>query len=383
MRWWRRCTPTSRAVPHSRSVAAAAIPAVNPVNTYDSTITHAALAARLRAAKRPFITTHFKPDGDALGSVLALARALRAGGAHAEASLAGPLDRTITGLMQPGEATHVDRGPVVPPAGTDLVAVVDTGAWSQLEHIRDWLRANPALVVGIDHHARGDDVAPARLVQPWCASCTQVLVPILDELGVPLSPGPRPARHTIAEALFAGLATDTGWFRFSGADDRVYQLAARLLTCGVDKDGLYRMIEQGDPPGRPKLMARALASLEYACDGRIALMRLERADFASTGTGVDDLAGMVNEPMSVGAVEACVLLVQNDPGIVKASFRSKPAARPGGRFVDVNHVAAHFDGGGHVHAAGARINGTLDEAAARIRATFTSYFEEGAVGAIL
>ena len=344
---------------------------------YDSTTTHAALAARLRAARRPFVTTHFKPDGDAVGSVLAMTRALRHLGAQPTAAFAGPMDRTIVGLMRAGEATCSERGPVVPPEGTDLAVVLDTGAWSQLEHVRDWLRANPAMVVGIDHHARGDEVAPERLVQPWCASCTQVLVPVLDELGVPLSPGPQPARHTIAEALFAGLATDTGWFRFSGADERVFQLAARLLSAGVDKDFLYRTIEQGDGPGRPKLVGRALSSLEYACQGRAALMRLQRADFEATGTGVDDLAGLVNEPMCVAAVEVAVLLVQTEPGVVKASLRSKPSARPGGPFVDVNHVAAHFDGGGHVHAAGARLRGTLDEAAAKLRSVLEGYFEAG------
>jgi phosphoesterase RecJ-like protein len=348
---------------------------------YESTTTHAALAARMRAAKRPFVTTHFKPDGDALGSVLAVARALRSLGADVEAVVAGPVDRSILGLAADGEVTRVERGPVTPRAGTDLAIVVDTGAWSQLEHVRDWLQANAASVVGIDHHARGDDVAPQRIVQVQCASCTQVLVPLIDDLGVPLGPAGRPARHTIAEAIFAGLATDTGWFRFSGADDRVYQLAARLLTLGVDKDGLYRMIEQGDPPGRPLLVARALRSLEYAAAHRVAIMQLCKADFEDTGTRVDDLAGLVNEPMSVGEVEVAVLLTQTEPGVVKASFRSKPPAVRGGRFVDVNHVAAHFDGGGHVHAAGARLHGTLPEAAKRVRAVLEAYLEDGSAAA--
>ena len=344
---------------------------------YESTTTHAGLAARMRAAKRPFVTTHFKPDGDALGSVLAVARALRALGADVEAVVAGPVDRTIRGLARDGEVVYADRGPVTPRADTDLAIVVDTGAWSQLEHVRDWLRANAGMVVGIDHHARGDDVAPERIVDVRCASCTQALVPLIDDLAVPLGPAGRPARHTIAEAVFTGLATDTGWFRFSGADDRVYQLAARLLTLGVDKDGLYRMIEQGDPPGRPLLVARALRSLQYACAHRVAVMRLDRRDFEETGTRVDDLAGLVNEPMSVGEVEVAVLLTQTEPDVVKASFRSKPPAVPGGRFVDVNHVAAHFDGGGHVHAAGARLKGTLDAAADRVRAVLEAYLEDG------
>ncbi|MBM4099170.1 MAG: bifunctional oligoribonuclease/PAP phosphatase NrnA [Planctomycetes bacterium] len=345
--------------------------------TYRSTVNHAQMAAMLRSARRPFVTTHFKPDGDALGSALALGRALRALGAEVDVAVAGPIDRSILGLAQPGEHRHADRGPVEPGPGCDLAVVVDTGAWSQLEHCRDWLRANASMVAGIDHHARGDLVAPARIVDVSCASCTQVLVPILDELGASLGPGTRRARHTVAEALFAGLATDTGWFRFSGADDRVFALAARLLACGVDKDALFRMVEQGDAPGRPLLTARALSSLRYACGGRVAVMRLARADFEATGTRVDDLAGLVNEPMSVAEVEVSVLLVESEPRLTKASFRSKPPAAPGGAFVDVNHLAARFEGGGHVHAAGARIAASLDEAADLAARACEDYLESG------
>ena len=348
---------------------------------YRSTATLSQVAARLREARRPFVTTHFKPDGDALGSVLAVARALRSLGAEVDAAVAGPIDRSILPLAGDGEIRHVARGPMVPLPGCDLAVVVDTGAASQLEHCRDWLREHPALVVGIDHHANGSDIAPCRVVQPSCASCTQVLVGVLDELGIPLAAAGRSSRHSIAEAIFAGLATDTGWFRFSGADDRVFQLAARLLSLGVDKDGLYRMLEQGDAPGRLMLVARALRSVELCCEGRVALMRLTRADFAETGTGVDDLAGLVNEPMSVATVEVSVLLTESEPALVKASFRSKPPAARGASFVDVNHLAGRFDGGGHVHAAGARIGAPMDEAAARVRAACDAYFESAGAAA--
>ena len=344
---------------------------------YASTTSHAEAAARLRAARRPFVTTHFKPDGDALGSVLALARALRAQGAEVDAAVAGPMDRSILGLAAPGEFRHAERGPVQPAEGCDLAVVLDTGAWSQLEHCRDWLRAHPGSVLGIDHHRGGDDVAPARIVDPACASCTQVLVAVLDELGTPPAASPVPVRRTVAEALFAGLATDTGWFRFSGADDRVFRLAARLLTCGVDKAALYRMLEQGDSAGRPLVAGRALSSIRYACDRRVAVMRLSRADFEATGTRVDDLAGLVNEPMGVATVEVSILLVEHEPRLTKASFRSKPPAVHGGPFVDVNHLAARFDGGGHVHAAGARIVGSLDDAADAVVRACEDYLEAG------
>jgi phosphoesterase RecJ-like protein len=343
--------------------------------SYSTTTTHAAIAQRLRASKRPLVTSHWKPDGDALGSVLMVARALRALGADVQAVLAGPVDRTILHLAAPNEVQFIERGAMAPRPDTDLAVVVDTGAFSQLEHAKAWLRTNAAIAVGIDHHRSGDDVCSMRLVDPSCASTTQALIPIIDELGVSLAPYGGSSQFSIAEAAFAGLATDTGWFRFSGADDRVFQLAARLLARGVDKDRLYRLIEQGDLPGRPLLTGRALRSLQYACDSKAAIMTLQLDDFVQSGTKVEDLAGLVNEPMSVGSVEVCVLLVQNEPGVVKASFRSKPPLRKGGSFVDVNHLAAHFDGGGHVHAAGARLAGTLGSALQRITKVLQDYFE--------
>ncbi len=349
--------------------------------SYATTATHAAIAQRMRAAKRPLVTSHWKPDGDAMGSVLMVARALRALGADVQAVLAGPVDRTVLHLAAPNEIQFVERGSMAPVPGTDLAVVVDTGAFSQLEHAKEWLRANATLAVGVDHHRSGDDVCAMRLVDPSCASTTQVLVPIIDELGVPLAPYGAPSQYSIAEAAFAGLATDTGWFRFSGADDRVYQLAARLLARGVDKDRLYRLIEQGDLPGRPLLTGRALRSLQYVCESRAAIMSLQPDDFVQTGTKVEDLAGLVNEPMSVESVEVCVLLVQSEPGVVKASFRSKPPLRKGGVFVDVNHVAAHFDGGGHVHAAGAKLAGTLETATHRVTKVLQDYFESAPTSA--
>jgi len=153
---------------------------------YRSTATHAEIARRLRAARRPFVTTHFKPDGDALGSVLALSRALSSLGAQVDAAVAGPIDRTILGLAAEGEFRHAARGPVEPREGCDLAVVLDTGAESQLEHCRDWLRAHPDLVVGIDHHANGSAIAPARLVDASCASPSPSGMSSVAESGEPM-----------------------------------------------------------------------------------------------------------------------------------------------------------------------------------------------------
>lgn len=336
-----------------------------PGFVYESNTTADALANAFQAATDILILTHQKPDGDALGTTLALHRGLRQVGVSSRILLSGPIDPNLLSMVGPDD--RVDRveqtaeatGPVE--GEPDLVAVVDTGAWTQLDPFTDWLRARVDRIIGIDHHARGGSVAGRRVVDVRCASATQALVPVLDALGVDL------AKDRIAEALFLGLATDTGWFRFSSAGPEVYRLAARLMECGAEKDAIYARIEQNATPARFAMLARALGSLTYAGHGAVAVMRLGLEDFAETGANMEELAGIVNEPLEIGSVRASVLLTQAETGRTKMSFRSKPGV-DGGAFIDVNELAARFGGGGHVHAAGARQDADLAEATERLLA---------------
>ena len=335
--------------------------------TYTSTTDASKAAEMLRRAGRVAVITHWKPDGDAMGSLLAISRALRAIGTDVQPFVAGPMDPNVLALSTPGEV-HVapER---MPGPDRDLAVVVDTGAWSQLEPFQDWLRSMRGRVLGLDHHARGDDVAESRIVDTRCASATQVVASVVDALGVPFAVAGG-ARGSIAEAIFAGLATDTGWFRFKSADSAVFALAARLLALGVDNQRLVQLLDENERPPRLGMMSRALASIEYAGGGTVAIMHLGPEDFSASGARQEDIGGVVNVPMVVGSVRVSVLLTQvpGDGAVTKVSFRSKPAVLEGQRFTDVNVVAAEFGGGGHAQAAGARLDMPVVEARARIRA---------------
>ena len=328
------------------------------------------LARELRGASRVLVTTHQKPDGDALGSVLAVVRACQAIGVAAEGWVVDPCEGNLRSFEGATRVAHVHpRRPELPADAFDLAVVVDTGAWTQLEVIAPWLRARHDRVIGLDHHARGDQVAARRVVDVGCGSCTALLAHLVDALGVPLAAGAdERGRGSIAEALYMGLATDTGWFRFPNARAAEFALAARLLEAGVDKDAMYQQIEQSSRAERVELQGCALSSLEMIASGRIALMRLRADDFAETGAMLEETAGIVNIPMEIAAVRASVLAVEDtQAGVIKLSFRSKPAD-DSGTFIDVNELASRFGGGGHVHAAGAKQQGTLDEVIARVRA---------------
>jgi len=336
---------------------------------YETNTTIDAIAHALRGARRVLVTTHAKPDGDALGSVLAVIRACHAIGVAAEGWVVDPCEGNLRSFEGSTPVRHVNpRAPEMPAGEFDLAVVVDTGAWTQLEALAPWLRAMHAKVIGLDHHARGDDVAARRVVDASCGSCTALLARLIDALGVDMSSGADArGRYSIAEALFMGLATDTGWFRFPNARAAEYGLAARLLAAGVDKDAMFQKIEQSSRAERVQLQARALSSLDFVAGGRIAIMRLRASDFTDTGAMLEETAGIVNIPMEVAPVRASILAVDDvAAGVIKLSFRSKPADGDGA-FIDVNEVAARFGGGGHVHAAGAKQKGTLDEVVTRVR----------------
>ncbi len=326
------------------------------MNKYRSNATVEQIAERIVSAKRVLLTSHVKPDGDALGSALAVHRALSQKGIAADIYLAGPLEARLRGLAV-DTPVHLDRKP--PADEHDLAIVVDTGAWAQLEHLADWLRQRHDRVVGIDHHATGDDVASMRLVDTTAGSTTQILVPVIEAMGCELTGG----SGGVAEAIFIGLATDTGWFRYSSAGPEVMRLAARLLDLDVDQPRLFQVIEETFRPQRLALMAKALTSLEFALDGAVAIMTLRPEDFRETGGVAQDIAELVNLPMGVASVRVSVLVSQLSSGRTKLSFRSKPdvSGADTARLFDTNVLAQRFGGGGHVHASGAAVTTDVDE----------------------
>lgn len=336
---------------------------------YESNVPIERLAERIRAATRILVTTHSKPDGDALGSVLAVVRAAAAIGVRADGWVVGPFEPNLLSLAAPTPLTLVDpKKPTLPGEEYDLVVVVDTGAWSQLETLAPWLRDRVDRTIGIDHHARGDRVASERVIDARCGSATVIVARLVRALGVSLAHGAdAKGRGSIAEALFLGLATDTGWFRFQNAKPPEFALASELLAAGVDKDRLIDITENSHRPQRLAIEGRALANVRFLADGLVAITSLSLADFAETKATLEETSGVVNLPMAVATVRAAALLIESEPGLVKISFRSKPAI-DGARFFDVNQIAARFGGGGHVHAAGARIKGTLAEAERAIAA---------------
>lgn len=331
------------------------------------------VAAALRGAPSVVITTHAKPDGDAIGSTVALARALMRCGVKVEVWYIGPVagwtaefTRGVTlRTFEPGKPMTSAGGAFTAP-DPDLSVVVDTGSWNQVAELKPFLAGRAARTINIDHHLHGDpEMSSKRIIEAACASCTQVLAPLCVKLLGVSGAGALPLE--VAEPLYLGLATDTGWLRYSNVTPSTLRLAAELIEAGVDHTRLYRVIEQQDQPSRWRLLGRSLNSLKLDGGGRIATMVLSLKDFAETGSDATETSGFADMVLSVSTVEVSAVLTETavgpgEPPLTKISFRSKP----GPNAVDVNAVANTIGGGGHARAAGAKTRTDLEAARALV-----------------
>lgn len=360
----------------NRSRAPAA-PAKSQTAGWTTNTTIEEVAQRLRAAKRVALFTHSRPDGDAVGSTLATARALRLVGVDATPLYAGPWSHRFDAVVADTKTLRIGGPEQIPKllggrkGEPDMIVVMDTGSWAQLVEAKPWLAERTDRVVVVDHHLHGDpDLASMRVIDTTAAAVAQ---PAAELCRLLLGKSHiRELPLEIATPLYLGVATDTGWFKHSNVTARVFHIAAALLEAGVNHAALYQQIEQSDKPARLQIMERALRSLRLHAADRAAVMSLSKRDFAETGADIDDAGGLSDLPMTVQTVRVSAVLTALEDSTTKVSLRSKWTAQ--GPNVDVNLVARELGGGGHAQAAGAKIGAPLEEATRRVVEAMTKAF---------
>ncbi|MDQ7014523.1 MAG: DHH family phosphoesterase [Planctomycetota bacterium] len=328
---------------------------------YASNISATDAAAWLADAASVAITTHFKPDGDAVGSSLALARTLRHLDPDRPVELwyAGALPDFLAEIASGTPLRHLDTTPPTEADDPAAFVIVDTGSWSQLGFVREFATGRSDRTLIVDHHLRGDaEIADRRIVETTAPAAAQIVAGICSEL---LAVPPKQLPVDVATPLYLGIATDTGWFRHSNTTPTMFRLVADLLEAGVSSADLFRLIEQRDRVSRLRLFGRALSKLEMHADNSIALVMLDAQDFKESHGTSGDTGGFADRMLAVESVQVAVVLTESTDHtgapITKISFRSKP----GPDEIDVNQVAGTLGGGGHARAAGARLHKTLTE----------------------
>lgn len=306
---------------------------------------HADIAAWVQRHGRLMLFSHRRPDGDALGSLLAFALLSKRLSVSSEIFLFEPLPPRFAFLGESTAWNVWSEASATALSAADGIVILDTCSFSQLDPIAKLLPAAPPTLV-IDHHATSDAIgvrpSDLRWIDPQAGAACLLLTEWAIQSGIEID-------QPLAEALFAGIATDSGWFRFSNADERMLRAAAVLVAAGARPNELFMAIQQQEPAAKLRLSGQALARMELHDDDRIAVMQLRTADFKSVGADHTMTDEMVNEPLRISSVLASFLFVEQEDGVIRANLRSKHT-------LDVARLAQTFGGGGHARAAGARLN---------------------------
>jgi len=305
------------------------------------------------------ITTHIRPDGDACGSIVAMADSLTSLGKKVTPILLSPLPEWYQSLFTQnpailGEDVSIEQLKEGFLAEFDLIMLVDVNSDSQLPKFADCLKQNEKPVIVFDHHMTGDGFGDIELIDTSAAATGMIIFELLKYAGWPIT-------EKIAQALFVAISTDTGWFRFSNTDSRVYKSCAELIEDGANPAQIYHSLYQNFSFARLKLMSAMLNSLELHFDARYASQHLLQQDFEQSGASYKDTENLIDECQQIGSVEAAALFVELKDGRIKCSLRSRGD-------VSVLEIAQKFGGGGHTMAAGVHLQGSLEKAEQLIKA---------------
>jgi bifunctional oligoribonuclease and PAP phosphatase NrnA len=299
-------------------------------------------------ARNIVLTSHIRPDCDALGSELGMAGLLQQ---------LGKTVRIVNGQTTPPNLQFLDpekkllaidvditRAEL---ADCDLVIILDTSAWIQLGAVGDWIKESGVKRIVVDHH-QGEDDLNAELFKDRNAEATgAILTRAAASLGCELTP-------QMVNPLYAAIATDTGWFRFPSAKAECYRTAAMLIDAGADPSWVYSQIHEQETVGRVRLRGVVLARVQTELGGRLVHTWIKYEDFSNTGALPSDTEDLINLALSIRGTEFAVIFVEQKSGGVKVSFRSRCS-------LNCNEIAGNFGGGGHKAAAGAFQEKSLSE----------------------
>jgi bifunctional oligoribonuclease and PAP phosphatase NrnA len=299
--------------------------------------------------RRTFVLVpHERADGDALGSMLALARGLELHGKTAIPVLLSDVSERYRFLF-------ADR--TVPILGRDLaieaipdhdaMVLLDTGVRQQLQPILPLVDRPRGTLVVIDHHEHCDLRCDLAFRDEASPATGLLVAAVLSELGWL-------ADARMAEYLLIAIASDTGWFSYSNTTARCFEWAARLTDLGARPQALHKKLFLSDSLPRFRLMARTLAAAEVRSGGRLVVLTIRGRDFQSCGADEAHTENLIDQACRLQSMQVAALLVEQPNGVVRISLRCRDP-------FDVHAFAARYGGGGHRHAAGMKIQGTFDE----------------------
>jgi phosphoesterase RecJ-like protein len=301
-----------------------------------------AFLQEVRAAKLALIGTHVNPDGDALGSALAVSLILDQLGVEHEVLCADPPPYYLRFLPGVERIKHAPER-----SGHDLAIIVDLEARSRLGRMGEFFDSCPRAIV-IDHHIPVEEPGDLRIVSPESPATCSIILDMVRDSEIDVTPA-------MAECLLTGILTDTGNFRFPNTDAHSLHSAGFLLERGANLTRVTREVYMQKELPAIVLTAHAVMRMNVASEGRLAWTTLPLTLFLEVGAEEGYTEGIVNELLSIKGVEIAAVLREGKPGKIRGSLRSIGE-------IDVAAVAREFGGGGHMNAAGVSFDGSLEEA---------------------
>jgi phosphoesterase RecJ-like protein len=297
------------------------------------------IVAHLHSGRRFLVSSHQRPDGDAIGSAVGCALALRELGKQADVVM----DGVPPHFLQPFPAvdqirvlTHVDEV-------TDGAIIMECSSLDRTG-VRG-LDRSP--VLNIDHHVGNTRYGALNWVDESAAACSELLFTLIEKLGIRLTPA-------IATHVYLGLLTDTGSFRFSHITSRSFEIARRCVEAGANPQWIAGVHYDSSTIGRVRIFGHVLNTMRLDDTGRVALLTMTNADAAAAGASYDDTDGLINFPLGVKDIQAVAFFKEAGQDDWRVSMRSKGD-------VDVGAIARAHAGGGHKNAAGCSVRGRLSE----------------------
>jgi phosphoesterase RecJ-like protein len=308
-----------------------------------------AAVQRLGESSRALITCHASPDGDALGSELAVAELARRLGTE---PVIVNRDRSPANLRALPGAEQIIVSSELPgdfPADYDLVVTVecpglDRAGLTGLDRLP---------ILNLDHHRANPRYGEVNYVDEEAPALGEMVLRMFEQAACVPS-------DDAATNLFVAVATDTGDFRYDNATARAFRAAAALVEAGAYPPQVSEWVHEGRAAASVRLLGEALRNLEISCDGALAMIEVDPEAFRRASAGSADTEDIIDVPRSIDGVDVVAFLKQWEPGVVRVSLRSRGP-------IDVRRVAVSFGGGGHTNAAGCTVRGELDDVRRNVR----------------
>lgn len=311
--------------------------------------TFSAIARALADAERIAVLSHVRPDGDALGSTLALALSLTILGK--KNVRAWNEDGMLEKYAFLADSSMLTK----PPAAAedfDVVVALDTAVQNRLGTTLAAIKSTK-LWINIDHHPSNPRYGDLVYIDPTAPATGQILFELMCAAGLPVN-------EAIVENLFVAISTDTGSFQYPNTTVRTFEIAAELVRRGVNVGRVSQLLYENFPRRRVELLRDLLGTMQFSCEGRLAYFSLSQAAAQACGALPEDNEGLIDHLRAIEGVLVAIFFEELPDGKVRVSMRSKTSA------IDVCAICQSFGGGGHTLAAGARILGTLDEVVRRV-----------------